>query len=320
MSLAIFPMTSVTDFTDSDRSPTDSPVELRWKGRGRARTRGADDDSQGVRRCRASLPSQKAKRYRRGKRLQPPHLSEVRIGRDTKHEQRRVVVKEPFVNWMVKSELAALTRLKEHPSVVTLLDWYVEKGSTFFVFKYVEGMDLIDWLDTFFRESINSEAEVESEMRPLARRLAAALEYCHKNGVAHRDLKAENVRVNPLTQRVTLIDFGLAFVTGTNMDCEARIGTRDYAAPELLRPTPAGLAVDPFKCDVWAFGVLLHAMTHHRLPFFKGEASTRTLPRTSFSEGLQTAITTLLTEDAQARPAMEGVVKWKWFGEEEEEE
>lgn len=315
MSLAIFPMTSITDFTDSDRSPTDSPVQLRWKGGGRAQTREADEP-QSLRRRRAVLPSHKAGRYRRGKRLQSPHLSEVRLGRDTKHEQRRVVVKEPFVAWMIKSELAALSRLKDHPSVVALLDWYVDKGSTFLVFKYAEGMDLIDWLDRFF-ETPCSEAEVEDEMRPLARGLAVALRYCHKNGVAHRDLKPENVRVNPLTQHVTLIDFGLAFVTENNMDPEARVGSTDYAAPELLLSD--GPAVDPFKCDVWAFGVTLHAMTHHRMPFFKGRVSTRILPNTSFSEGLQQAITTLLTEDPKARPGIEATVEWAWFGEEEEE-
>jgi serine/threonine protein kinase len=309
----IFRITSVTDFTDSDHSPTDSPVELRWKGRGRAPER-----TPSPRRRRRSGAG---RRYRRGKRMQEPHLSEVRVGEDTKHGDRRVVLKEPFRPSMVAAELAALKRLQPHPSVVTLLDFFDDKGATFLVFKFVPGMDLLDWLDVYFenpRPEPAQGAEVESEMLPLARQLALALRYCHEHGVAHRDVKPDNVRVDPLNQHVTLIDFGLAYVTEHDMDAQARVGSLDYAAPEIRRSrssTPKGVddAVDPFKCDVWSLGVTLHAMTHYALPFCEGRVSTRAAPAEHFSPALRAAINTLLTEDPRARPDMKAAVALEWF-------
>lgn len=316
----IFRITSVTDFTDSDHSPTDSPVELRWKGRGRAPER-----TPSPRRRRRPRPSEGAgRRYRRGKRLQEPHLSEVRVGEDTKHDDRRVVLKEPFRPSMVAAELAALKRLQPHPSIVTLLDFFDDKGATFLVFKFVPGMDLLDWLDVYFVSPRPAEqaAEVEAEMQPLARQLALALRYCHEHGVAHRDVKPDNVRVDPLNQHVTLIDFGLAYVTEHDMDAQARVGSLDYAAPEIRRSrssTPKGGddAVDPFKCDVWSLGVTLHAMTHYELPFCEGKVSTRVGPAEHFSPALRAAINTLLTEDPKARPDMKAAVELEWFRTEE---
>jgi serine/threonine protein kinase len=311
---AIFRITSVTDFTDSDHSPTDSPVELRWKGRGRAPER-----TPSPRRRRSGA----GRRYRRGKRLQEPHLSEVRVGEDTKHGDRRVVLKEPFRPWMVAAELAALKRLQPHPSIVTLLDFFDDKGATFLVFKFVPGMDLLDWLDIYFASPRPAEqaaaAEVESEMQPLARQLALALRYCHEHGVAHRDVKPDNVRVDPLNQHVTLIDFGLAYVTEHDMDARLRVGSLDYAAPEIRRSrsssTPKGVddIVDPFKCDVWSLGVTLHAMTHYELPFCRGKVGTRVGPAEHFSPALRAAINTLLTEDPKARPDMKAAVELEWF-------
>jgi serine/threonine protein kinase len=309
---AIFRITSVTDFTDSD-DPVDSPVEQRWKGRGRAPDR---TPSPQRRRRRGSSSS----RYRRGKRLQEPHLSEVRVGEDTKHDDRRVVLKEPFRPGMAAAELAALRRLQPHPSVVTLLDVYKDAEATFLVFKFVPGMDLLDFLDGYF-SAPHAAAEVEAEMRPLARQLARALLYCHQSGVAHRDVKPDNVRVDPLTRHVTLIDFGLSYVTEhDDMNPQARVGSIDYAAPEIRKKSDDDDNLfDPFKCDVWSLGVTVHAMTHYELPFCKGRVKTRAQPDGCFSPALRAAITTMLTEDAAARPDMKAVTELEWLGETEEE-
>jgi len=293
----LFRMTSLTDL--DSLSPTESPVQLRWRSPVHER-RAAKKKKKTVRRA---PEVDKSRRYLRGKRLQEPHLSEVRLGRDTCHDGRRVVIKEPFRPGMIKAEIAALTRIAGHRSIVTLLDFFCDRGSTFLVFKFVKGLDLIDWLNDFFADERPAEA-VEAAMRPVARQIAAALLHCHAHGVAHRDVKPENVRIHARTQRVTLIDFGLSYVTDAHLDPQARVGSLDYAAPE-LRTLDA--AVDPFKCDVWSLGVLVHAMTHHWLPFVRGQPDTRAPPSAAFTRALRDTIDALLTEDSAARPDMKAV-------------
>ena len=75
-------------------------------------------------------------------------------------------------------------------------------------------------------------------------------------GIAHRDIKAENVLINETSFDVKLIDFGLSifFEPNTLQDCSG--GSPLYSSPEIL----AGEKFDPVKADVWSAGILLFYM------------------------------------------------------------
>ena len=93
---------------------------------------------------------------------------------------------------------------------------------------------------------------------------ASALEHVHAHGVVHRDVKPENLLVEP-GGRVVLIDFGLATHGRGRLHLRAtddRAGTPDYMAPERL----TGLAGDA-RTDVYALGVVLHEMLAGAPPF-----------------------------------------------------
>jgi len=98
----------------------------------------------------------------------------------------------------------------------------------------------------------------------IAEQVAAALDYAHRRGVIHRDVKASNILLGPGDQTV-LTDFGIARVgqeSGITTPGFA-LGTPEYLAPEQAE---AGKPVD-YRADLYALGVVLFEMLTGRVPF-----------------------------------------------------
>merc|ERR550514_965887 len=104
----------------------------------------------------------------------------------------------------------------------------------------------------------------EAEARNFFCMMLDGLAYCHLAGVAHRDLKLENVLLNE-AGALKLIDFGLSHVyprlaDGVSVDRSKPLrdvcGSKSYAAPEVL----ASKGYDGFAADMWSIGVCLFAM------------------------------------------------------------
>ena len=86
--------------------------------------------------------------------------------------------------------------------------------------------------------------------------------YLHERGIAHRDIKLDNLLVTEnLDPKV--IDFGFSMKTKEGTRLKDYCGTPAYIGPEVLKRKP----YLPNPCDVWAFGVLCFKMVAGFFPF-----------------------------------------------------
>ena len=120
---------------------------------------------------------------------------------------------------------------------------------------------------------IPSEGLPTEQMVRCGTQIAEAVEYAHRHGIIHRDLKSANVMISDESQ-AKVLDFGLASrIPAADMETLTRshvlepageplAGTLAYLAPELLR----GGVADK-RSDVWALGVLFYEMAAGTLPF-----------------------------------------------------
>jgi len=101
--------------------------------------------------------------------------------------------------------------------------------------------------------------------RTYFKQLIKGLEDCHKVGVLHRDIKAQNIMFDARCN-LKIIDFGFAHLKQNSADLVAEnytFGTRGYQAPEILARTPT----TGFSADIFSAGVLLFVMLAGYPPF-----------------------------------------------------
>lgn len=164
---------------------------------------------------------------------------------------------------------AYVLRLLNHPGVVKLLDFVVTESHYYLVFEYVHGRQFLDWV-------VQNGRMHEDQARTCMKQILSSLEYCHQNGLVHRDLKIENILVDeveapirrqsapeerrrlPKNLHVKILDFGLSQIYRPDKLLSTFCGSLYFAAPELLRAKPYnGPEVDLWSCGVIAFVLLV---------------------------------------------------------------
>jgi serine/threonine protein kinase len=115
----------------------------------------------------------------------------------------------------------------------------------------------------------------EKLARKIFQDISSAIQYCHQKGIAHRDLKLENILIDPTTYRVKLIDFGLcSFEKEDSAGCVDVCGSLDYIAPEVLTEQPYSAKTS----DMWSLGVILYSLLFATFPFSTEERMDALLP------------------------------------------
>lgn len=144
-----------------------------------------------------------------------------------------------------------------HRNIVTVFEGGYDDAGPFLVQEYLEGEDL--------EAKIRRIDPIPQDVRlGYLLQIARALEYAHKKGILHRDVKPANIRVLH-DDRIKILDFGIAKLSGaeTQLTRSGRIlGTAGYLSPEQIR----GEAVDA-RSDVFSFGVLAYELLSYVHPF-----------------------------------------------------
>ncbi|XP_040593013.1 uncharacterized protein LOC121136530 [Mesocricetus auratus] len=155
---------------------------------------------------------------------------------------------------VVASEISIMKSLK-HPHIIKLFNVFQSRDTTFLVMEHASQGDLCQHI-------MQQRCLHESEARRLFTQILLAVQYCHNNQIAHRDIKADNILLDN-TGNAKLCDFGLAAKVPPGYLLTGFCGTLPYCAPELF----FGEAYDVFATDMWSLGVLLYLMVVGRFPF-----------------------------------------------------
>ena len=131
----------------------------------------------------------------------------------------------------------------EHPNIVTIYDVGVVQGTPYIAMEYVEGRSLKSCLSR--RERFRAE-----DAAAIMVQILDGLQYAHKHGVVHRDIKPPNILVL-LSGTAKLTDFGVARIDSTlATQIGAVLGTPAYMSPEQLVGRPVTAASDLYSVGV----------------------------------------------------------------------
>jgi serine/threonine-protein kinase len=155
----------------------------------------------------------------------------------------------------LKREVSAARRIT-HPNVIRTYDISEVGGLHYVSMEFFAGASL--------KEQIKQNGALSPmQAYSIASQICDGLQAAHAQGVIHRDLKSQNVILNPAGQ-IKIIDFGLAAIAETQgLTATGLImGSPEYMAPEQV----AGKRVDE-RADIYALGVVLYEIFTGRVPF-----------------------------------------------------
>ena len=259
---------------------------------------------------RTTLQSGLADRYTIERELGRGGMAVVYLAHDLRHD-RPVALKvlHPELATALgadrfQREIHVAARL-QHPHILTVLDSGETGGQLWFTMPFVEGESLRS------RLARESQLPVEEAVR-IAREAADALEYAHRHGVVHRDIKPDNILLS--AGHALVADFGIARALASQGEEQltatgASIGTAAYMSPEQA----AGEREVDGRSDIFSLGIVLYEMLAGTTPFaaatpqatiarrFTEDAAPIRKHRASVSEPIERALQQSLARTAADR-------------------
>ena len=158
----------------------------------------------------------------------------------------------------IEREISILKKLN-HYNTIKLYNIIQNENFIFLIQEYVPNGELLNFLEN--SENINL---TENQICKIYQQIISGIEYLHEVGIAHRDLKLENILLNQKND-VKIIDFGLS--NKYNKDSEELLqsscGSPCYAAPEMI----TGSKYHGVDTDIWSSGIILYLMLCKSFPF-----------------------------------------------------
>ena len=148
-----------------------------------------------------------------------------------------------------------ITKKFNHINVIYVYKVIDTPENYYIVMEYCKNGELFEYISK--KERLD-----EDEASSFFYQIINGVEYIHSKGIAHRDLKLENLLLTE-DNIIKIIDFGLSHEFNGKDLLKTKCGSPSYASPELI----AQPFYDGFKSDIWCCGIILYAMLCGYLPF-----------------------------------------------------
>ncbi|KAG1455976.1 hypothetical protein G6F46_007899 [Rhizopus delemar] len=183
--------------------------------------------------------------------------------------EEKVAIKRVLQDRRFKNRELEMMRLMHHPNVCGLNAYFYNQGEKReevylnLVLEYVP--------ETVYRVARHY-AKIRQpipilQVKLYMYQLCRALAYCHSIGICHRDIKPQNLLLDPISGVLKLCDFGSAKILNSGDSNVSYICSRYYRAPELI----FGAAEYSIKIDIWSAGCVMGELLLGQ-PLFPGES------------------------------------------------
>lgn len=211
----------------------------------------------------------------------------------------------------IKTEISVLKEV-DHPNIVKFHEHFeftneYHESYIAIIMEYCANGDLLSYLNL-------KRFKDEEQKHKIIRQFLDAIKYLHKKGIAHGDIKPENILLDS-EYNAKLTDFGFAKTNEIAGDDEKN-GTLFYAAPELFVRGKYNI----FKTDIWSIGITLYCINQNNFPYIKGNQAFIVDQITSQSFHFAKNVPSLLkkvfercTSNAEDRPSIEELMNDEFF-------
>ena len=206
------------------------------------------------------------------------------------------------------NEAQILQVLHGENNIVNLVTSCISANTAIIILERLQG-DLLEII-------LDNEITLNQKMTIFSE-ICFGVQQCHNNGVAHLDIKPDNILVSTTADSsfiVKLADFGTSQIMDENDTVFNVKGTLHYNAPEVFTQSRTG--VDGKKADIWSLGILLHVLLSGTWPVRTNDPEEL---RELLSKGIlhyspqltkeqHRFISKLLSLDPKQRPSIEGII------------